>query len=87
MSLQKIIIGLLLVLSVMELRAQDTLFIAAAKMDSLKKLVLSHEGEEKVKLLNQYAQYSLFNGEIIKGFTLVLEAYDLSKEIGFKEGE
>jgi two-component system NtrC family sensor kinase len=89
MSTKKIIVGLILILFCSMLKAQDGLFVDQDKLDSLKVLVFkrNHNDKERIRLLNEYARMSFYNQEMIQGFTATIEASDLSKEIGFKEGE
>ena len=42
---------------------------------------------EKVRLLNEYARSSFYNEKLIQGFTATIEALNISKKIGYKEGE
>ncbi|MCA0930865.1 GHKL domain-containing protein [Lutimonas saemankumensis] len=70
-------------------RAQDTLYVDPVKIDSLKTLLKesSKEDTERVRLLNEFARLSFYNRELIQGFEATIKAIQLSKKIGYKEGE
>ena len=85
----KLVFGLLFFLFCLYVRAQDTLYVDPLKIDSLKTLLANQRGDdiEKVRLLNEYARLSFYNRKLIQGFTATIEASNLSKKIGYKEGE
>ncbi len=85
----KLVFGLFFFLFCLYVRAQDTLYVDPLKIDSLKALLANQRGDdiEKVRLLNEYARLSFYNRKLIQGFTATIEASNLSKKIGYKEGE
>lgn len=89
----KLVIGLFFLLFCSNIRAQDspqdTLYVDPYKIDSLKALLADHQENdiEKVRLLNEYARLCFYNRELIQGFKATIEGSNLSKKIGYKEGE
>jgi two-component system NtrC family sensor kinase len=74
----------------LELIAQEIPIIVPQKtLDSLQQLIKNHpkDDEQKVIWLNQYAENSIYNFELIDGINAALEARNISKTINFKGGE
>ena len=69
--------------------AQDTLYVDPVRIDSLDSLLADYESEDvqKVRLLNEYARLNFFNKNLIEGFKATIEASNLSKKIGYDEGQ
>ncbi len=85
-----LIISLIIFFDLISLvKAQDTLLINPAKIDSLQQLIDSRPkaDEEKVRLLNEYARLCFFNQEFQKGFIATRDARELSSKIDFKGGQ
>jgi len=58
------------------------------EMDSLGRLVDSHQGEdqEKVKFLNEYARLCFYNNEYYNGFIAAHSAKELSEKLDYQDG-
>ena len=85
----KFIVGLVFMLFCSLGNAQDSLYVDSQKVDSLSMLLENHLSDdiERVKLLNEYARLSFYHRDLIQGFEATIQARDIAKKIGYKEGE
>jgi len=85
----KFIVGLVFMLFCALGNAQDSLYVDSQKVDSLLMLLENHQSDdiERVKLLNEYARLSFYHRDLIQGFEATIQARDIAKKIGYKEGE